>query len=120
MVEPKSFSKQNGDFILHISVNQVQEGIEVRQSIQYIGEQSIEIKHQSPLVSVALKDKKHTFTGSMVTKKLSSGNIYYPQDPIVLPNIKNIKNCSLYVKARLFTESMERINIEHVEELKLN
>jgi hypothetical protein len=120
LAENKSFSKQQGDFILHMSVIQVEEGIEVRQSIQYVGEEPVEIKHQSPLVSVSLKDKKPTFTGSMVTKKLSKGNIYYPQDPVVITEIDNIEGSSLYVNARLFTDTEERITIEHVEELEFN
>lgn len=109
-----SASKQVDDFILHLRVEEVEEGIQVLQSLQYVGAEEIIIEHQTPLVSVSLLDNNHDFTGNRVSKALNKGNIY-PQQAIFFPSPEK-GECNLYVKARFDVEG-KSIMIRHVEKL---
>ncbi|WP_085992542.1 hypothetical protein [Oceanobacillus senegalensis] len=115
--EEKAIDKKFEDFILHMKVEQAPRGIYVHQSLQYVGRNPIEIKHQTPLISVSLDNQNHDFTGSLVTRELHRGNIYY-QDTISLPR-KQRGECNLYIKAR-FIANGEIVDIQHVENLMFN
>lgn len=69
------------DFTLNIRVEKIDEGFRVLRSIRYSGAENIEIDHQTPLVSVSFKNKNHDYTGSTVTKVLTPGSSYHPQNP---------------------------------------
>lgn len=109
-----SASKQVDDFILHLRVEEVEEGIQVLQSLQYVGEEEIIIEHQTPLVSVSLLHNNHDFIGNSVSKVLNKGNIY-PQQAVIFPSPEK-GECNLYVKARFVVEG-EPIIIKHVKKL---
>ncbi|WP_099157890.1 hypothetical protein [Virgibacillus ndiopensis] len=111
----KTGSKQVDDFILHIRVERIENGIRVYRSIQYVGDESIEITHYTPLVSVSLKNKNHDFTGSPVVKKLEKGNSYHPHGSIVI-NSPDKGTYKLYCKARFSVDGEEMV-IDHVENL---
>ncbi len=115
--EEKVAEKKVDDFILHMKVERATSGVEVHHSLQYIGEQTIEVQHQTPLVSFSLHEKNHDFTGSLVSKMMRTGNIYY-QESVTVP-ISETGESNLYVKAR-FLANGELVNIEHVEELMFN
>lgn len=112
----KSISKRVDDFILHIYVEDGEEGFQVFRSIEYIGDDPIEINHQTPLISVSFQQKNHDFTGSNVSKTLNHGMSYYPQDELVLAKPKKGKY-PIYVCAR-FNIKGERLIIEHEEMLE--
>ncbi|RKQ37320.1 hypothetical protein [Oceanobacillus halophilus] len=113
----KSIEKKLDDFILHMKVERGDNGIKIHHSLQYVGDESIRIEHQTPLVSISLQTKNHDFTGSMVPKYLQKGSIYY-QEPVTLSTEgKGEKN--LYVKAKFLADG-EPVNIEHVETLRFN
>lgn len=109
-----SSSKQVEDFILHVRVEETDNGIRVLQSLQYVGKEEIVIEHQTPLVSVSFLHDNHDYTGSSVSKVLNEGNIY-PQKIVSFPSPEK-GECNLYVNAR-FNVGNERFLIEHVEEL---
>jgi len=116
LTENKTISKSLDDFILHVRVNDNKDGVEVMHSIQYTGEDSVEIQHQTPLVSVSMVNAKHDFTGSYVTKPMEEGDIYHsPQKADILSSL-NKNECNLYVKAKFQVEGEKKV-IEHVEEL---
>ena len=73
----KVFSSRQDDFILHIRVEEMNKGIRILRSLQYVGKDTVEIKHQTPLISVSLQNRNHDYTGSTVKKTLKTGNIYY-------------------------------------------
>jgi len=116
LTENKTISKESDNFILHIQVNDDEEGVEVLHSIQYTGKDKVEIQHQTPLVSVSLDDSKHDFTGSYVIKPMEEGNIYHPQEAEIL-SVPYLIECELHIKAK-FEVDGERKVISHVEELK--
>ncbi|MFD1039045.1 hypothetical protein ACFQ3N_11690 [Virgibacillus byunsanensis] len=109
--------KQVDDFTLHIRIEKIDDGFQVFRSIQYTGDESVEIEHQTPLVSVSLKNKNHDFTGSNVTKVLGEGNSYYPQNAKVFTSQEE-GEYPIYFHAR-FTVNGECFEIEHVHELIL-
>ncbi|WP_164217914.1 hypothetical protein [Virgibacillus sp. YIM 98842] len=116
LTENKMISKESDDFILHVQINDDEKGIEVLYSIQYNGEERVEIQHQSPLVSVSFFDHGHDFTGSYVKKEMEEGNIYHPQKAAVLSS-PNKNECNLYIKAKFEVDGEIKI-INHVEALE--
>ncbi|WP_068672543.1 hypothetical protein [Oceanobacillus sp. Castelsardo] len=114
----KVIEKKVDDFVIHMKVEREKSGIEVHHSLQYLGEDTIEILHQTPLISVSLLNKNHDFTGSLVHKKMEKGNIYY-QEPKTLSQIDKKGEWNLYVKAK-FLVNNKLVNIEHVEPLMFN
>ncbi|PAV28801.1 hypothetical protein CIL05_14330 [Virgibacillus profundi] len=114
LAESKIAEKQVDDFILHMRVNETEKGIQVLQSIQYVGKEIVEIKHQSPLVSVSLLNRNHDYTGSTVSKALKKGDVY-PGEEIIFPSPKK-GECNLYLQAR-FNVNGEEVSIDHVEKL---
>ncbi|TRM12226.1 hypothetical protein FH966_11340 [Lentibacillus cibarius] len=69
------------DFIMHIRVEDLEDGFKVFRSIQYTGDKPVEMKHQTPLVSLSFKNRNHDYTGNHITKTLRKGSIYHPQKP---------------------------------------
>lgn len=119
LVEDITVSKEMDDFILHIRIENTQEGIEVFRSLQYVGNEEVVVHHQSPLISVSIDHKNHDFTGSPVNRTLKSGNVYIPQDPDIFPIPRSEKMTNIYFEAR-FKVNGEWIVIDHVEELHFN
>ncbi len=113
-------SKEVGDFILHIHIANSDEdkGIKVFSSLQYIGEESIELEHQTPLVSVVLGDEEHEYTEKKVLKQLNNGNIYHPAESSKVFRITNNSPCELHFKAQ-FKVNDEEIVIQHTEALQV-
>ncbi|MFA1818748.1 hypothetical protein ACDX78_00875 [Virgibacillus oceani] len=114
--ENKTIAKALDDFILHVRVNDNEDGIEVKHSIQYTGKDNVEIKHQTPLISVSLLNDQHDFTGSYVIKSMEGGDIYHSQEADIL-SLPYENESDLYIKARFYVND-EMKSIEHVEELK--
>ncbi|MGY0692173.1 hypothetical protein ACW2QC_05175 [Virgibacillus sp. FSP13] len=112
----KNGSKQVGDFILHIRVERVDDGVQVYRSIQYMGKEPIEMKHNTPLISVSLANKNHDYTGSPVTKELEEGDSYHPQDTIIFKPPSKGKY-DLHCQAK-FTVNGEEMIIDHTEKLE--
>ncbi|MFD1361531.1 hypothetical protein [Lentibacillus salinarum] len=103
------------DFILHIRAERIDEGFQVFRSIQYFGDDTVEITHQTPLVSVSFKQQNHDYTGSTVAHTLKTGSSYYPQNAktFALPK-KGVY--TLFCEAR-FSVKGEQKTITHEEEL---
>lgn len=114
LVESKEIKKQQGNFILHMRVDETDNGIQVLRSLQYVGEDTIEIDHQTPLISVSISNENHDFTGSLVTKTMNSGNIY-PQEKLLF-EAPDEGECNLYVQARFNADGKE-VLIDHIEKL---
>ncbi|HLT54611.1 MAG TPA: hypothetical protein VK057_00705 [Bacillota bacterium] len=113
----KVFSSRQDDFILHIRVEEMNKGIRILRSLQYVGKDTVEIKHQTPLISVSLQNRNHDYTGSTVKKTLKTGNIYY-QEPVII-DVPIEKESELYVQAK-FSVDDEWIYMNHVETLIFN
>ncbi|WP_404452412.1 hypothetical protein LG329_18815 [Virgibacillus necropolis] len=115
LVANQGGSKKIEDFILHIRVEEEDQKIKVYRSLQYIGEESIEIEHQTPLISVSLGHKNHDFTGSKVKEDMTDGDSYYPQKAKTI-KIPKKGRYTLYCIARFEINGREK-TIEHTEEL---
>ncbi|GGJ97856.1 hypothetical protein GCM10007063_20270 [Lentibacillus kapialis] len=103
------------DFILHMRIESADEGFQVFRAIQYVGDESVEIKHQTPLVSVSFNHPNHDYTGKTVSNTLTTGNSYHPQ------GVKTFKTpgegvYTLFCEAR-FIVNGEPMKISHQEEL---
>ncbi len=115
--ETTTRSKEVGDFILHIHIANVDEGIKVFSSLQYTGEGTVEVEHLNPLVSVVLGDEEHQYENDITIKQLSNGNIYHhPNSNKVFRMVKD-SPCKLYFKAK-FKVNNEEITIDHKEILQ--
>ncbi|ALX47307.1 hypothetical protein [Lentibacillus amyloliquefaciens] len=109
---------QQEDFILHIRVESMEEGFQVSRALQYVGEGSVEVEHQTPLVSVSFKNQNHDYTGSTMTKTLNTGNSYHPQGPKTFEAPRS-GTYILFCEAR-FMVNDKFITINHQEELEFN
>ncbi|MFC2949448.1 hypothetical protein [Virgibacillus sediminis] len=117
LAEEKSAYKQNGEFILRIKVEGAEPDIIVHQSLQYIGEEPVEIKHRTPLVSVSLFHRNHDYTGSFMSRKMEKGDIHHQDAVAITVDEKGKQN--LYIQAR-FRADGDEMEIDHVEELMFN
>ncbi|WP_010530363.1 hypothetical protein [Lentibacillus jeotgali] len=106
---------QEGDFILHIRTESVDGGFRVFRAIQYVGSESVEIKHQTPLVSVSFNHPNHDYTGKTVSNILVTGNSYHPQGPKTFDTPgKGVY--TLFCETRFIADG-EQKKITHQEEL---
>lgn len=114
--QSKEIEKDN--FILHIRVEKMDEGFQVFRSIQYVGEEQVEITHQTPLISVSLKHKNHDYTGSNVLRTLTSGSSYHPQGSKTFES-PGRGEYTLFCESRFNVEG-EEIKINYQENLTFN
>ncbi len=115
LVHPKSLVREVDDFLLHIRIEEAEEGIKVLRSIQYVGEGEVEIIHQTPLVSVAIEED-HSFGGKTVSKKMKQGAIYHQEEALLPTQKKGISELSIHAK---FICDNEEMDIKHIEELEI-
>lgn len=115
LVYSKSLQQEADDFLLHIRIEGVDEGVKILRSIQYIGEEDVEITHQSPLISVSIADDSHSFSGESISKKMKKGTIYHQEEAVLPVQDKGIRELSIHAK---FSCNKEEINIKHIEELE--
>ncbi|MDL4842176.1 hypothetical protein [Aquibacillus rhizosphaerae] len=110
-------SEQQDNFIVHIRVENSDEGIKIFRSLEYIGQEIVVIDHRTPLTSVNINKQNNDFTGSPVTKTLDPGDIYRPQEAIAIPDGTLDKGKStMYVHTQFFIDG-EAINIKSEKEL---
>ncbi|MFD1415419.1 hypothetical protein [Oceanobacillus jeddahense] len=64
-------------FLLHIQFSGEADNIQVKCSLQYIGEEEVTIQHQTPLVSLSAHEDVHRVTGGYVYRTLHNSDIYY-------------------------------------------
>ncbi|HLR62299.1 MAG TPA: hypothetical protein VK097_07645 [Lentibacillus sp.] len=106
---------QEDDFVLHIRAEPADGGFQVFRAIQYVGDESVEIKHQTPLVSVSFKQSNHDYTGKTVSSTLGTGNSYHPQGSKTFETPgKGIY--TLFCEAR-FVADGEQMKITHQKKL---
>ncbi|HLS10305.1 hypothetical protein [Lentibacillus sp.] len=111
----KTMEIQEGDFILHIRAERSDGGFQVFRAIQYVGDESVEIEHQTPLISVSLSHPNHDYTGNTVSRTLETGNSYHPQDSIQFESPR-AGTYTLFCKAEFMADD-EQTNITLQEEL---
>lgn len=110
--------ESEGDFIVHINVVKTEEGFQILRSLEYKGEQGIQISHRAPLIEVMINKNNPEFTGSPIEKELLPGSHYHPQGPIQFMNLdKGIHE--VYVHAQFETEK-ETINIQTTGKIEIN
>ncbi len=76
LAEPVIINQQEGNFILHMRIENNSEGFRVLHSLEYVGEHPITITHRTPLTFLSYGVKKSDFTGSPISKELYPGDIY--------------------------------------------
>ncbi|WP_174613078.1 hypothetical protein [Virgibacillus ihumii] len=106
------------DFVLHVRVENEEDGFRVYRSLQYVGEGEVNVVHQTPLISVSFRHKNHDYTGSTVSKLLGEDSNYHPQGPKHFESPK-MGEYTLYCKAKFSVGGKER-KIMHQEELTFN
>ncbi|RYG73998.1 hypothetical protein EU245_03785 [Lentibacillus lipolyticus] len=116
LVNEKTKEIHKGDFIMHIRVEQADEGFRVFRSVQYTGKEMVKVEHQTPLISVSFKYADHDYTGSTVSKTLRQGSSYHPQDPKMFKAPDEEGKHTLYCET-IFTAGGEEITIRHEETL---
>ncbi len=79
LANSKNVTYHQGDFSIHLRVENIHNGIKVYRALEYNGDRPVMVKHRTPLVSISLDEKNHDFTGSNVSKMLEPGDSYRPQ-----------------------------------------
>lgn len=110
LTRPFSVSEKFEDFIIHIRLEPLDEGFQVLRAIEYTGEESVEIRHRSPLIQVTVNVDNATFTGSPVKKRMEPGYQYHPQKPLTFDSLVRGEH-TLYVHAQFFLGE-ERIDVK--------
>lgn len=105
------------NFLIHMRVEDVDDGIQVQCSLQYIGREDILLEHQTPLVSAFFDETIHDFTEDKVAKTLQQGSIYH-QPTILLP-YPEISDLDLKIFAKFWVNG-ELITIQHTEQLEFD
>ncbi|WP_077325849.1 hypothetical protein [Virgibacillus siamensis] len=116
--EKATASIHKDDFVMHIRVENEEKGFRVYRSIQYVGEDEVEVIHQTPLISVSFRHKNHDYTGSTVSNVLESDSNYHPQTPKHFDSPKRGKY-TLYCQAK-FSVNGEEKKIIHKEKLSFH
>lgn len=117
--EERTYSKQAGDFILHIYTEKTTHGIKVFRALQYIGKEPIQIEHQTPLISLSFGKRKHDFTGGTVDKVLYPGASYFPQEEMTFSAPYTKGEHPLYAEAKYMVNG-ERMSIKQELNLQFN
>ncbi|GAA0440493.1 hypothetical protein GCM10008983_16870 [Lentibacillus halophilus] len=115
LVSDKTKEIHKGNFILHIRVEDVENGFQVLRSIQYMGDKPITLKHQTPLISVSFQNRNHDYTGSTISKTVHKGGSYHPQGPKIFKAPTEGEH-ALYSQST-FTAGGETITINHKDNL---
>lgn len=107
--------KQVNYFILHTQVEDINDGIEVYSSPQYVGDDSKMIEMGNPFVSVSFNHMEDSFSLDPTTKYFRKGSICHSDEPIVFPYPSKGKH-ELFINASFIVDG-EEVFINHVEEL---
>ncbi|MFB1051594.1 hypothetical protein [Paraliobacillus sp. JSM ZJ581] len=111
LAEPVVIHKQEGNFILHMRMENNTEGFRVLHSLEYVGEKPITITHRTPLTYLSFGARKSNFTGSPISKTIQPGDIYRttPTRKVFKP-LENGSN-TLYIHCQFIADE-EVINIK--------
>ncbi|KAB8138586.1 hypothetical protein F9U64_02930 [Gracilibacillus oryzae] len=118
LVETVNFSEQYEDYIIHIRIEALndKEKFQVLRSLEYTGDEIVEIKHRTPLTAVTLNKENAVFTGSHRTMFLNPGNSYHPQKRMEFSNLSKGSH-TIYIHTQ-FLLNDERIDIKSKGELR--
>ncbi|MFC4404742.1 hypothetical protein [Gracilibacillus xinjiangensis] len=114
LIETVKISEQYEDYIIHIRIEPTNDGFKVLRSLEYTGDERVEIKHRTPLTAVTINRNNPVFTGSHRTMVLNPG-YNYPQEAIRFSNLEKGSH-TVYVHTQFFIEN-ERIDIKSEGEL---
>lgn len=73
VVTSTSTIKVEDNLLIHMRVEDVDDGIQIQCSLQYVGKEDILLEHQTPLVSARFDETIHNFTGDKLVKTLRRG-----------------------------------------------
>ena len=110
--------ESEGDFNVHITVEKTQDGFQILRSLEYRGDEGIQISHRTPLIEVMINKNNPEFTGSPVNRQLIPGSHYHPQGPLKFDDIgEGIHD--IYVHAQ-FETADEKIDIQTTGQIEIN
>ncbi|PWU69024.1 hypothetical protein [Gracilibacillus dipsosauri] len=115
LVETVQIKEQYQDFIIHIRVEDTEDGFQVLRSLEYIGDEMVEIKHRTPLTQITIDKDNAVFTGSHRNMVLRPGNQYNPLEPLHLENLEKGSH-RLYIHTQFMMEG-KWINIKTEKEI---
>ncbi|WP_163536651.1 hypothetical protein [Gracilibacillus sp. YIM 98692] len=110
LVETVKIKEQYEDFIVHVRIEETTEGFQVLRSLEYIGEEEVEIKHRTPLTQVTFTKDNGTFTGSHVQNTLKPGYSYHPQQPLHMSPLNKGRH-TVYIHSQFMVDGKE-VNIK--------
>ncbi|SER98185.1 hypothetical protein SAMN04487944_11469 [Gracilibacillus ureilyticus] len=116
LAETVKINEQYEDYIIHIRIEAVNDGFQVLRSLEYTGDEKVEIKHRNPLTAVTINKDNPVFTGSDRTMVLNPGNNYHPQEPVEFSNLPKGSH-TVYIHTQFFVDG-ERVDIKSKGELK--
>ncbi len=114
--EPVIMNTEHGDFILHLRVENTEEGFQVLRSLEYTGSDPVMIEHRTPLIAVSIDHTRHAYTGSPVRRVLEPGDIYLSEQPLIF-TFRDKGKYVLYAQCQ-FRMNEEEMNIKLEKDLQ--
>lgn len=111
LAETVSTDQEEKDFILHMRIENSDDGFRILHSLEYIGEEQVTIEHRTPLISISFNTDTSDFTGSPVSKTLESGDIYRPHQSALIEEPLEAGTHTVYMTCQFYYKE-EFINIK--------
>ncbi|WP_112180691.1 MULTISPECIES: hypothetical protein [Paraliobacillus] len=111
LAETVSIDQKENDFILHMRIENSDEGFRILHSLEYVGAEQVTIEHRTPLTSISINTDTSDFTGSPVSKILEPGDIYRPHKSAIIEESLEEGTHKVYMNCQFYYKE-EQINIK--------
>ncbi|QDP40012.1 hypothetical protein [Radiobacillus deserti] len=114
LVKPVKVSKQVEDFVLHVRIEQNEDGFQVLRALEYKGTKTVELLHRTPLISISIDRNNHDFTGSPVSRTMDPGD-KYARDPRHFEALEKGTH-TIFIHGQFYVNN-ELVDIEETREI---
>lgn len=118
LAEPVVINQQEGEFILHMRIENGSEGFNVLHSLEYVGEEPVTIEHRTPMTFLSFGASNSDFTGSPISKTLQPGDIYRTKAKSKIYEKTSEGSDKIYVHCQFIADG-EEINMNIEQELSV-
>lgn len=116
LAETVSVDKEQDAFILHLRIENNDDGFRILHSLEYVGEEEVSIEHRTPLTYISFNNNRSNFTGSPVSKTLQAGDIYRPEVTSKIYEPLEAGTHTVYIHCQ-FSKDNQPINIKIEKEI---
>ncbi|GGM20043.1 hypothetical protein GCM10011351_02350 [Paraliobacillus quinghaiensis] len=119
LAETLSIKENKEAFILHMRIENSEQGFRVLHSLEYTGDEQVTIEHRTPLTSISIDARQSDFTGSTTSKTLHPGDFYRPDNTPASYDSLEAGHHDVYIHCQFFIEG-EPVDIEIEKEIVFN